>query len=217
MYRKHSGDYTFVRTIEHAEFGAPQAVAVTPGAGGRVWVADFESNRVQVFSKAGAHLLTIGEDGQEGHPRDGNNEFYNPAAICVDSDPGGCVYVVDCFNNRVQVFSQAGAYVRTLGGNGRGDGNNQFNHPTGVAVEGGAAGRVFVSDLENGRVQVFTKAGVFLRTIGGRKPMFEHAVDFQGAYLEFLDIRPDDVAVVGDEQLYVVDGRRHRVFVYLTR
>ena len=65
--------------------------------------------------------------------------------------------VVDRRNHRVQVLTKAGAYVRTLGGNGKGNGNHQFNQPSGVAVEGG---RLFVTDSCNYRVQVFLVDGV---------------------------------------------------------
>ena len=56
----------------------------------------------------------------------------------------------------MQVFSKAGAYVRTLGGNGSGGGNHQFHQPTDVAVEPGEGGRKkYVADRMNYRVLVF--------------------------------------------------------------
>ena len=54
---------------------------------------------------------------------------------------GGRVWVADSINNRVQVFNKAGAYVRTIGGNGQGNGNNQFDRPVGAAIEPGEGGR----------------------------------------------------------------------------
>ena len=69
------------------------------------------------------------------------------------------MYVADQSNHRVQVFSKAGAYVRTLGGNGAGGGNNQFHSPNGVTVEPGEGGRVFVADNLNHRVQAFLRVG----------------------------------------------------------
>ena len=61
----------------------------------------------------------------------------------------------DFYNNRVHVLSKAGAYVRTLGGNGEGNGNNQLHYPLGVAVEPGEGGRLYVADRMNHRVLVF--------------------------------------------------------------
>ena len=56
----------------------------------------------------------------------------------------------------MQVFSSKdGAYVRTIGGNGRGNGNDQFNLPVFVAVEPGEGGRLYVGDRLNHRVLVF--------------------------------------------------------------
>ena len=66
-----------------------------------------------------------------------------------------------------RVFAASLRHVRTLGMTGLGgDGELQFNRPNGVAVEAGEAGLVYVSDCQNCRVQVLTKAGAHVRTLG---------------------------------------------------
>ena len=52
-----------------------------------------------------------------------------------------------------------------LGQSRRGSDNAHFNSPTDVATD--ARGRVYVTDWDNDRVQVFSSGGEYLRTIGG--------------------------------------------------
>ena len=64
---------------------------------GRLYVADFENHRIQVFD-AERHLLAVfGERGA------GRGAFERPTDL--DIAPDGRVYVVDFGNDRVQVFA----------------------------------------------------------------------------------------------------------------
>ncbi len=66
-------------------------------------------------------------------------------------DGQGNVVVADCDNHRVQVLRYSdGSHVRTIGSQGRG--NGQFSFPYGVLIDG--QGRIIVSDLGNHRIQV---------------------------------------------------------------
>jgi DNA-binding beta-propeller fold protein YncE len=69
----------------------------------------------------------------------------------VAVDPSGQVYVADNGNNRIQVFTNAGAYITQWGG--QGSGNGQFIAPKSVAVDAG--GNVYVVDGGNNRIQKF--------------------------------------------------------------
>jgi DNA-binding beta-propeller fold protein YncE len=66
----------------------------------RVYVADFENHRIQVFDATG-HLLTL--FGSQGS---GPGEFERPTDLDVGAD--GRIYVVDFGNDRIQVFSPFG-------------------------------------------------------------------------------------------------------------
>ena len=56
---------------------------------------------------------------------------------------------------RCQVFSLDGELVLKFGSNG--EGNGQFNAPTGVAVD--VNGNIIVADWGNSRIQVLLRAG----------------------------------------------------------
>ena len=68
--------------------------------------------------------------------------------MCVDGH--GRVWV-SATNNRVQQFTNAGKYLRGLGGEGTEPG--QFHLPHGVALD--SAGCLYVADTMNARIQKF--------------------------------------------------------------
>jgi outer membrane protein assembly factor BamB len=114
----------------------------------------------------------------------------------LDVGPDGNVYVVDD-RPKVSVISPDGRLLRSWGSAGSGDGQFDFSAPTlGVAAQiaVGSDGLVYVSDGGNGRVQVFTAAGDYLRQFGNR-----------GAAADRLQIAWDlGVDAVGN--VYVIDG-----------
>ncbi|MCA0178521.1 MAG: 6-bladed beta-propeller [Actinobacteria bacterium] len=71
----------------------PYDVAVS---GDRVYVSEFQGNRIVVLDRSLRRLGTFGSRGT------GPGQFINPAALDIDGQ--GRVYVVDSLNERVQVF-----------------------------------------------------------------------------------------------------------------
>jgi DNA-binding beta-propeller fold protein YncE len=80
---------------------------------------------------------------------------------------------------------------------GKGIGRGQFDFPRGIAVD--RSGNILVSDTNNGRIQKFTPAGVYLNLFGslGRNP---------GEFKE-----PNGIAVDSKGNIYVADVGNHRV------
>jgi len=94
----------------------------------------------------------------------------HPAALAVG--PDGNLYVTD-LSQRVSVISPAGTVLRRWGKPGSGPGEFRFipgdpTTPTDVhaQIAVGPDGKVYVSDSGNGRVQVFTPQGRFVRQFG---------------------------------------------------
>jgi len=68
-------------------------------AGGRIYLTDFQGNRVAVFDTTGALLKAVGRDGE------GPGEFRMPLSIRPGQD--GMVYVNERGNLRIQVLDQS--------------------------------------------------------------------------------------------------------------
>ena len=122
------------------------------------------AHQVQGFKVAG----TWGKSGSA------NGQFLN--ALGITTDGGGLVYVADRDNNRLQVFTAKGGFVRKWGSQGEGSG--QFTSVQNVAI--GPDGSVWAADLKNARVQQFSKDGGFETELGTPKQAIGVAVDAEG-------------------------------------
>jgi len=206
------------------QFWWPVGVAAS---GGSIWVADTFNHRLQQFSPAGTHMLTL--NGLEA------GEFYYPGDVAVE-DPSGDLYVADTSNHHVQRLDPSGAPLAiwhtgeqsfprsvtpTPGGiyvteSGRhrvdlfssvgdllgqfgtyGTGVGQFRQPTGSALD--PAGNIYVAERITGRVQKFDPSGNPLAVFGS-----------PGAGSGQLNA-PADVAVDPAGNVYVADTGNNRV------
>ena len=104
-----------------------------------LYVCDYESSSVHVFTKDGVHLRSIGHD---------KEELKKPWGLCVR---GQCVYVTDVNSHYVFVFTTDGEYVTSFGQKGQKEGH--FNYPYYVYVDNN--GFVYVTDFSNARIQCF--------------------------------------------------------------
>lgn len=80
-------------------FATVTGIAVGPE--GRVFVADFYNDRIQVFRPDGTFLTAFGESGE------GPGRFAHAVALDVAGD--GTVYAADFLNDRVQIWKPEGA------------------------------------------------------------------------------------------------------------
>jgi NHL repeat-containing protein/flagellar hook capping protein FlgD len=128
---------------------SPIAIALT---GDRIYVADFDNDRIQVFTRTGEALLGWGRTGSE------PGQFRGPAGVAIAAD--GSVFVTDHYNHRIQRFTADGTYMASWSAGG------DDAAPFGVAVD--RRERVYVTDLEAGRVGVWRTDGTSLATWGSR-------------------------------------------------
>ena len=158
-------------------FALPHSVTVDRED--NVWVTDVALHQVFKFSPDRRLLLTLGERGVAGN--DGAH-FNRPTDVAVAAD--GSFYVSDGYgNNRVVKFAADGKFLLTWGTKGKGPG--QFDLPHGIALD--AAGRVFVVDRQNARVQVFDGGG--------------HSLAWNSPPL----VNPQDIAIGTDGTVFVTD------------
>ena len=146
-----------------------------------VWVTDVGLHQVLKLTGAGQLLLTLGNAGVAG---DDESHFALPTDVAVA--PDGSFYVSDGYGNaRVVRFTADGRFRAQFGA--RGAGRGQFDLPHAIALD--AAGRVYVADRGNARIQVFDGDGGFLA---------EWKSEMLG--------RPFGIAIGDDGKAYVVDG-----------
>lgn len=125
-------------------FAFPTSVALAEN--GDLVVTDALNFRVARLDAEGRWVSAFGS------PGDAGAGFARPKGIAVDGD--GRIYVSDAQRDLVLVFARAGELLYTIGAPGEEPG--RFALPSGLAV---AAGRLYVADSRNARVQVIELVG----------------------------------------------------------
>jgi len=143
----------YLRSWGMGMFGNPHGLRVDRE--GNVWVTDNGDHQVMKFTPKGELLMTLGIKRQ---PCTDEKTFNRPTDIAFAAN--GDFYVSDGYgNSRVVKFSKSGKYLLTWGKRGTREGD--FNIPHSVQVD--SKGRVYVSDRENNRIQIFDANGKFLK------------------------------------------------------
>ncbi|MDG6221231.1 MAG: 6-bladed beta-propeller, partial [Candidatus Thermoplasmatota archaeon] len=123
----------------------PTSVAVD--SAGRVYVSDHMNHRIVIYDDISSSIADriIGDTGIKGSDV---NHFDGPKGVAVWSNE---IYVADTGNQRVQIFNQAGNYLRTIGVTGKsGRDNVHFRGLVDVFVD--VEGTLYVADSDNNRV-----------------------------------------------------------------
>ncbi len=143
-----------------AQLDTPAGLAVD--AEGALYVAERGGHRIRRIDPAG-RIATVAGDGRPGYGGDGGAareaRLDSPAGVAVDRD--GNLYIADTGNHRVRLVGHDGI-IRTIAGDGTagfaGDGGAahlaRLNSPAAVAVD--PQGRIYVADLDNGRIRRLT-------------------------------------------------------------
>jgi DNA-binding beta-propeller fold protein YncE len=129
---------------------------------GNVWTTDNtggngKGHEVFKFSPQGKVLLTLGKPGVAG---EGPDMFNAPTDVAVARN--GDILVSDGHggktNARIVKFTSDGKFITAWGKRGSGPGEFGVNHS--LAID--SAGRIFVADRSNNRVEIFSPDGAFL-------------------------------------------------------
>jgi DNA-binding beta-propeller fold protein YncE len=148
---------------------------------------------VLLGAAAASSVGAIGFVDEWGESGSGAGQFGFPVSVAVD--PAGTVYVADSENDRIQTFTESGAFLGQWGATGTGPG--QFATPEAIAVDD--SGNVYVADKGNYRVQKFTSTGAFVSQWGGHGA---EAGQFE---------TPEAIATDSAGNVYVADAANNRV------
>ena len=150
----------FISSWGEGTFSAcPHGIYIAPSD--NVWIVDRDYHIATEYTPAGKPLKTLGLklspsptcDGKFVHSR----PFNMPANLAIA--PNGEIFVADGYAaHRVHKFSSAGELLLSWGRQGIGPGEFALVHNIWID----RSGRVFVSDCENDRIQVFDADGKFL-------------------------------------------------------
>ena len=154
---------------------------------GNIWLIDAPGHVVYKLNAEGKEMMRLGTKGSSGT---GRSNFNLPTD--VGFAPNGDLYVSDGYGSaRVVKFSRDGKYILEWGTRGKGPG--QFGLPHNVVVD--AQGKVYVTDRDNQRIEVFDASGKFLNQwtdTGGVSGLFitKDQRIWTGGVLRNLDGRP---------------------------
>ena len=118
------------------------------------------------------------------------------------------IAVTEKLNDRVQIFSSDGTYLRSFGRKGHQEG--EFIEPSGIAYLDN--GNIVVADSGNDRLQIFTEQGEYLTQIGS-----EENLDHQFNYPWGLSVDSDGNIIVADSnnkliKIFTASGQFLRKF-----
>ena len=115
-----------------------------------------ELGSISVFDSSLNKLKSFGSFGSD------PGEFHEPCDLAVDS--GGILLVADCTYNRIHKFNRwAHKHITQIGKTG--NGNLEFNHPSGLAIHP-KNGMVYIADTNNNRIQVLHQNLTFHKIFG---------------------------------------------------
>jgi RHS repeat-associated protein len=176
------------------KFEEPLGLAINASTK-NVYVADEDTNRISEFNEKGefvrafgwgvsngeAKLQTCTTTCRSGTAGAGAGEFNEPEGVAIDSS--GNVWVADYKNNRIDEFNEKGEFTAAFGFGVlnaesklqtctttckvglSGIGNGEFAGPAYLAFSGG---NLYVTDLENNRVEEFNTSREYVAKFGSK-------------------------------------------------
>jgi sugar lactone lactonase YvrE len=159
---------------------------------GDVWVTDGKAgggkgHDVIKFAPDGKVLMTLGKPGEPGNAP---GQFDTPSDVITAQN--GDIFVADghgileghATNDRIVKLTKDGKFIKAWGKHGSGPG--EFDVPHSLALD--SAGRLYVADRSNSRIQIFDQDGNFI-----------------AQWRQFG--RPSSVAIDNNDMIYVADSQ----------
>ena len=129
-----------------AHFNYPVGIAVNPTTG-RIFVADCNNNRIQVFNNDLTFSHSIAPTSY--------NSFIRPRDVALDNE--GYLYVAEFVNKQITKVTAKGQYNITI--------THSLSFPTSLTINNNL---VYVTEEGNHRVSIFDTNGTFIHCFGKR-------------------------------------------------
>lgn len=152
-------DGSFAGSWGEGLFVRPHGVTIVQEGDGTevLYCVDDDGHWIGKFTLDGTLISQIGLRG-EGAPAGSGKPFNRPTKVALDPNSGD-LYISDGYGNaRVHKYSADGRHLLSWGDYGTGPG--EFNLPHSVCTD--SAGKVYVADRENHRIQIFDADGAYL-------------------------------------------------------
>jgi DNA-binding beta-propeller fold protein YncE len=166
------------------EFEDPYALAIA--SNGKIYVADSNNHRIQVFNEDGTPYIQWGSYGKPDNSDQAEGKFCSPQGIALDSHDNA--YVSDTCNQRMQKFDTNGNFLRQW---------SRFDYPVGMDVN--RNDEVYVVDNSTHQIKQFDSSFGFIGKWGSHG-------DGEGEFYF-----PKGAAVDRQGKLYVADTGNHRI------
>jgi sugar lactone lactonase YvrE len=198
-----------------AQLNFPTGVAVD--AGGNVYIADQNNQRIRIVFAGSGVITTIAGKGTIGAGGDGgaavNAQLNFPTGVAVDN--AGNVFIADNSNYRIRKILSGTGLITTIAGTGIAGYSGEAGpatsarlyNPYNLAAD--QAGNVYVADSNNSRVRKIAAGSNIITTVAGSGNL-EYGGD-GGVATAAQIYRPLAVAVDGAGNLYIADQFNHRV------
>jgi DNA-binding beta-propeller fold protein YncE len=174
-----------------------QPLGVTLDAEGNVWVSNTGRSRVEVYTRDGDFIRTLGD-------QEGDGKLFTPYGITVDAERG-LVYVADMSGRNVQIYTTLGDYAGHLPADDQElaiFGDDGF---TPYDVELSPDGRIVVSSADG--LYFFDQEGSVVARWGGTA----HGQNLRGPWDGVFNF-PDSFAIDPESGwIYVADTANRRV------
>lgn len=152
-------DGSFVKSWGEGLFTRPHGMTLASDEeyGEVLYCVDDDGHWIGKFSLGGELLMGIGTR-DKSSPRRSGRPFNRPTKVALDPKTGE-LYISDGYGNaRVHKYTPDGRHLFSWGDYGTDVGT--FNFPHSICTD--SAGKVYVADRENHRIQIFDDHGIYL-------------------------------------------------------
>jgi sugar lactone lactonase YvrE len=160
-------------------------VSIAVDASGAVWVLDKKKSKIIKLSESGSILSSFGASGSE------RGELDDAEDLAISST--GVIFVADTGNNRVQIFSNGGVFLKEISS----DISGKLDEPVAVAID--PQNELYVLDKGRAVVSTYSAKGEPLGVFGKQPDGSD------------LLVKPVALMATHDE-VFVVDSNQVKVF-----